>query len=174
MTVGTNVGEIGLWEVGSRERLVLRNFKVWDLNACSMPLQVLYFILFYLFFIPTALIIMCAVCWMLGVLECLKLNCLLFLDEIQAALVKDPGVSVNRVIWSPDGNLFGKLKSITSHGWIRNTHKILGVKRLFIDFSSLSTTGVAYSRHIVQIYSYHGNDDVRQHLEVYNLNKHQY
>ncbi|XP_061981070.1 protein TOPLESS isoform X1 [Populus nigra] len=122
LLVGTNVGEIGLWEVGSRERLVLRNFKVWDLNACSMPLQ--------------------------------------------AALVKDPGVSVNRVIWSPDGNLFGKLKSITIHGWFRNTHKISGVKRLFIDFSSLSTIGVAYSRHIVQIYSYHGNDDVRQHQEI--------
>lgn len=88
LLVGTNVGDIGLWEVGSRERLVLRNFKVWDLNACSMPLQ--------------------------------------------AALVKDPGVSVNRVIWSPDGSLFG----------------------------------VAYSRHIVQIYSYHGGDEVRQHLEI--------
>ncbi|KAH9715459.1 protein TOPLESS [Citrus sinensis] len=84
LLVGTNVGDIGLWEVGSRERLVLRNFKVWDLGACSMPLQ--------------------------------------------AALVKDPGVSVNRVIWSPDG--------------------------------------VAYSRHIVQIYSYHGGDEVRQHLEI--------
>ncbi|KAG8656222.1 protein TOPLESS [Manihot esculenta] len=88
LLVGTNVGDVGLWEVGSRERLVLRNFKVWDLSTCSMPLQ--------------------------------------------AALVKDPGVSVNRVIWSPDGNLFG----------------------------------VAYSRHIVQIYSYHGGDDVRQHLEI--------
>lgn len=32
------------------------------------------------------------------------------LDGIQSALVKDPGVSVNRVIWSPDGSLFGKLK----------------------------------------------------------------
>ncbi|KAK3011452.1 hypothetical protein RJ639_012750 [Escallonia herrerae] len=88
LLVGTNVGDIGLWEVGSRERLVLRNFKVWDLSACSMPLQ--------------------------------------------AALVKDPGVSVNRVIWSPDGTLYG----------------------------------VAYSRHIVQIYSYHGGDDARQHLEI--------
>lgn len=39
-SVGTNVGDIGLWEVGSRERLVLRNFKVWDLSACSMALQV--------------------------------------------------------------------------------------------------------------------------------------
>lgn len=38
--VGTNVGDIGLWEVGSGERLLLRNFKVWDLSACSMPFQV--------------------------------------------------------------------------------------------------------------------------------------
>ncbi|KAI3673733.1 hypothetical protein L6452_39861 [Arctium lappa] len=88
LLVGTNVGDIGLWEVGSREKLVLKNFKVWDLSACSMLMQ--------------------------------------------AALVKDPGVSVNRVIWSQDGSLFG----------------------------------VAYSRHIVQIYSYHGGDDVRQHLEI--------
>ncbi|GAV60959.1 WD40 domain-containing protein [Cephalotus follicularis] len=88
LLVGTNVGDIGLWEVGSRERLVLKNFKVWDLSACSMPLQ--------------------------------------------ASLVKEPTVSVNRVIWSPDGSLFG----------------------------------VAYSRHVVQIYSYHGGDDVRQHLEI--------
>ncbi|KAM7254034.1 hypothetical protein ACFE04_031716 [Oxalis oulophora] len=88
LLVGTNVGEIGLWEVGSRERLVVKNFKVWDLSACSMTLQ--------------------------------------------TALVKDPGVSVNRVIWSPDGSLFG----------------------------------VAFSRHIVQIYSYHGNDDVQNHLEI--------
>ncbi|XP_031251654.1 topless-related protein 1 [Pistacia vera] len=63
LLVGTNVGDIGLWNVGSKDRLVLRNFKVWDLSACTMPLQ--------------------------------------------AALVKDPGVSVNRVIWSPDGSLFG-------------------------------------------------------------------
>ncbi|KAK1292472.1 Topless-related protein 1 [Acorus calamus] len=88
LLVGTNVGDVGLWEVGSRERLVLRNFKVWDLGACSMPLQ--------------------------------------------TSLVKDPGVSVNRVVWSPDGSLFG----------------------------------VAYSRHIVQIYSYHGADDIRHHVEI--------
>ncbi|KAJ8755367.1 hypothetical protein K2173_019165 [Erythroxylum novogranatense] len=88
LLVGTNVGDIGLWEVGSRERLVLRNFRVWDVSACSMPLQ--------------------------------------------TALVKDPGVSVNRVIWSPDGLLFG----------------------------------VAYSRHIVQLYAYHGAEDVKQHLEI--------
>ncbi|KAL8138632.1 hypothetical protein V2J09_004633, partial [Rumex salicifolius] len=88
LLVGTLVGDVTLWEVGSREKLVSRNFKVWDLGNCSMPLQ--------------------------------------------ADLVKDPGVSVNRVTWSHDGSLFG----------------------------------VAYSRHIVHIYSYHGNNDVRQHLEI--------
>ncbi|XP_020404906.1 protein TPR3 [Zea mays] len=51
---------------------------------------------------------------------------------LQASLVKDPAVSVNRIIWSLDGTLFG----------------------------------VAYSRHIVQIYSYNGGDDIRQHLEI--------
>ncbi|XP_047940621.1 topless-related protein 1 isoform X1 [Salvia hispanica] len=88
LLVGTNVGDIGLWEVGSRERLMQRNFKVWDLSKCSM--------------------------------------------SFQASVAKDAGVSINRVIWSPDGSLFG----------------------------------VAYSRHIVQIYSYHGKNDVRQHLEI--------
>ncbi|CAI9288819.1 unnamed protein product [Lactuca saligna] len=29
-----------------------------------------------------------------------------------------------------------------------------------------SHTGVAYSRNIVQIYSYHGGDDLRNHLEI--------
>lgn len=29
--------------------------------------------------------------------------------------------------------------------------------------------GVAYSIHIVQIYSFHGGDDIRQHLEVETL-----
>jgi len=38
--VGTNVGDIGIWEVGSRERLAYKTFKVWDISACSMPLQV--------------------------------------------------------------------------------------------------------------------------------------
>uniref|UniRef100_A0A0E0GJV4 CTLH domain-containing protein n=1 Tax=Oryza nivara TaxID=4536 RepID=A0A0E0GJV4_ORYNI len=40
LLVGTNVGDIGLWDVGTKERLVLRNFKVWDLTKCSMALQI--------------------------------------------------------------------------------------------------------------------------------------
>ncbi|XP_031479971.1 topless-related protein 1-like [Nymphaea colorata] len=88
LLVGTNVGDVALWEVGTRKKLVQKAFELWDQGTVSMPLQ--------------------------------------------AALSKEPGVSVSRVIWSPDGSLFG----------------------------------VAYSRHIVHVYSYHGVDDIRQHLEI--------
>lgn len=30
-------------------------------------------------------------------------------------------------------------------------------------------SGVAYSKHIVHIYSYHGSDDLRNHLEVFRF-----
>ncbi|KAI5680896.1 hypothetical protein M9H77_02123 [Catharanthus roseus] len=88
LLVGTNTGEIMVWELGSRERLAHRSFKVWDLGACSMALQ--------------------------------------------SSLASDYTASINRVIWSPDGTLFG----------------------------------IAYSKHIVHIYSYHGGDDLRNHLEI--------
>ncbi|XVE98358.1 hypothetical protein REPUB_Repub03eG0099500 [Reevesia pubescens] len=88
LLVGTNIGDIMVWEVGSGEKIAHKTFKVWDLSACSMPLQ--------------------------------------------ASWGSDYKVSVNRVIWSPDGALFG----------------------------------VAYSKHIVHIYSYHGGDDLRNHLEI--------
>ncbi|XP_044482671.1 uncharacterized protein LOC123209027 isoform X2 [Mangifera indica] len=38
--MGTNVGDISLWEVGSVARLAHKSFKVWDKSAASMPLQV--------------------------------------------------------------------------------------------------------------------------------------
>lgn len=88
LLVGTNIGDITIWEIGSKERLVSRNFKVWDLNTCSMPLQ--------------------------------------------ASLSNEYTAAVNRVVWSPDGGLLG----------------------------------VAYSKHIVHIYSYHGSDDLKNHLEI--------
>ncbi|CAH1432821.1 unnamed protein product [Lactuca virosa] len=88
LLVGTISGEIMIWDLGSREKLVQKDFKVWDLGVCSMPLQ--------------------------------------------ASLTNENTASVNRVTWSPDGALFG----------------------------------VAYSRNIVQIYSYHGGDDLRNHLEI--------
>eukprot|EP01018_Ginkgo_biloba_P028595 Gb_04053 [translate_table: standard] len=88
LLVGTNLGEIGIWEVGSREKLAHRPFKVWDISACSTLLQ--------------------------------------------GALLKDIAESVNRCIWSPDGTMLG----------------------------------VAFSKHIVHIYSYAGNGELRQHLEI--------
>ncbi|XVF35630.1 hypothetical protein REPUB_Repub18cG0162700 [Reevesia pubescens] len=88
LLVGTNIGEISLWEVSTREKLVSRNFQVWDIGASSMTLK--------------------------------------------AALIKDPSVSVRRILWSPDGSLFG----------------------------------VAYSKHMVQLYAYFGGNDIRQHLEI--------
>ncbi|KAJ0079158.1 hypothetical protein Patl1_24465 [Pistacia atlantica] len=39
LLVGTNIGDISLWEVGSQERLAHESFKVWDISAASMALQ---------------------------------------------------------------------------------------------------------------------------------------
>ncbi|CAL9047799.1 unnamed protein product, partial [Musa banksii] len=39
LLVGTNVGDVDIWEVGSKERIAHKTFKVWDMGSCSMPLQ---------------------------------------------------------------------------------------------------------------------------------------
>ncbi|XP_028779523.1 topless-related protein 3 isoform X2 [Neltuma alba] len=39
LLVGSTNGEIALWELGLRERLVSKPFKIWDLSACSLPFQ---------------------------------------------------------------------------------------------------------------------------------------
>ncbi|CAA7411003.1 unnamed protein product [Spirodela intermedia] len=39
LLVGTNIGDIAIWEVGSRERISHKTFRVWDISVCSMPLQ---------------------------------------------------------------------------------------------------------------------------------------
>ncbi|GAB4832838.1 Topless- protein 4 [Ancistrocladus abbreviatus] len=88
LLVGTNMGDVMVWDLVSRERIAFRNFKVWDLGACSMPLQ--------------------------------------------ASLANDYTASINRVMWSPDGTLFG----------------------------------VAYSKHIVHIYSCSGPSELRNPLEI--------
>ncbi|CAN4128062.1 unnamed protein product [Withania somnifera] len=88
LLVGTNVGDISIWEVGSRERLAHKTFNVWDISACSMPFQ--------------------------------------------SALLKDATVSVNRCVWAPDGSILG----------------------------------VAFSKHIVQMYTYSPAGELRQHLEI--------
>ncbi|KAF2303792.1 hypothetical protein GH714_023450 [Hevea brasiliensis] len=88
LLVGTGIGDISLWEVSSREKLVSKNFQVWDIGASSMILK--------------------------------------------ASIIKDPCVAVKRILWSPDGSLFG----------------------------------VAHSKHMVQLYTYYGGQDIRHHLEI--------
>ncbi|XP_044486596.1 topless-related protein 2-like isoform X2 [Mangifera indica] len=88
LAVGCGDGEITLWEVGLRERLVSKSFKIWDLTNCSMPLQ--------------------------------------------AAIAKDPSISVSRIAWSPDGNLIG----------------------------------VAFTKHLIHLYTYQGSSELGQHLEI--------
>ncbi|CAN4113022.1 unnamed protein product [Withania somnifera] len=88
LLVGTSTGDIMIWELGTRERIAHRSFKIWDLGQCSVALQ--------------------------------------------ASMASEYSASVNRVMWSPDGTLFG----------------------------------VAYSKHIVHMYSYHGGDDLRNHIEI--------
>ncbi|XP_065849210.1 topless-related protein 1-like [Euphorbia lathyris] len=88
LLVGTLIGDVSLWEVSSREKLLSKTFQVWDIGASSMTLK--------------------------------------------ASIVKDPSVSVRRVLWSADGSLFG----------------------------------VAHSKHVVQLYTYHGGKDIKNHLEI--------
>nr|CAN79774.1 hypothetical protein VITISV_013612 [Vitis vinifera] len=39
LLVGSGNGDITLWEVALRERLVTKQFKIWDVTACSLPFQ---------------------------------------------------------------------------------------------------------------------------------------
>ncbi|KAI6692380.1 hypothetical protein NL676_020090 [Syzygium grande] len=39
LLVGCSSGEISLWELGSREKMVSKPFKVWDVASCSLPFQ---------------------------------------------------------------------------------------------------------------------------------------
>ena len=92
--VGTNVGEIAIWEVSTCERLALKPFKVWDLSLCSIALQV-----------------SAVSSGFLANIFHSNNNCEL---QNQAALVKDPAVSVNRTMWSPDGDFLGQVSSESS------------------------------------------------------------
>lgn len=38
--VGTNMGDVMVWDLGGKERIASRNFKVWELSALSVGLQV--------------------------------------------------------------------------------------------------------------------------------------
>lgn len=40
ISVGTNMGDVMVYELPSHERIAIRNFKAWELGACSVALQV--------------------------------------------------------------------------------------------------------------------------------------
>ncbi|KAK6243005.1 hypothetical protein QUC31_009414 [Theobroma cacao] len=83
--VGSAIGEITLWELGMREKLVTKPFKVWEMSTCT--------------------------------------------TTFQALMVNDTPISVSRVTWSPDES-------------------------------------VAFSKHLIHLYAYHGSNDLIQHLEI--------
>ncbi|XP_061340989.1 topless-related protein 1-like [Gastrolobium bilobum] len=87
LLVGTHIGNIGLWDVNYGKKLFSRDFRVWNIGACSI--------------------------------------------NFKKALEKNLCISVKKITWSPYGSLFG----------------------------------VAFSEHIVQLYSYHGGNCC-QHLEI--------
>ncbi|KAI3752557.1 hypothetical protein L2E82_24591 [Cichorium intybus] len=88
LLVGSINGEITLWEIGSREKLTSKPFKIWDMSTCSL--------------------------------------------SFQSSFAKDGTMSVNRVKWSPDGNIIG----------------------------------VAFNKHLIQLYAYGTPHDLRQQLEI--------
>ncbi|XP_010245461.1 PREDICTED: protein TPR1-like isoform X2 [Nelumbo nucifera] len=88
LLVGSGNGEITLWELGLRERLISKPFKIWEMTSCSLPFQ--------------------------------------------ADIMKDSSISISRVTWSHDGTLMG----------------------------------VAFTKHLIHLYAYHGPNDLRQHLEI--------
>ena len=173
-SVGTNMGEVIVWELVSRERIAYRNFKVWELGSCSMPLQVCF-------------------------LKFSCRSCVSLLTILYVLILLLPLVSFNRLLWQ----VIILHQSIVSRGvlmepflviYIRANCHILGFNALscavcfkefllcgalFLSFSVNSScywlwssssffnnAGVAYSKHIVHIYSYHAPNDLRNHLEV--------
>lgn len=76
--------------------------------------------------------------------------------------MKDATISVNRCIWGPDGSILGTAKSSTFLSPFWNC----GV---FLLLNFLPFLGVAFSKHIVQIYTYNPAGELRQHLEVKTL-----
>ncbi|KAJ1443545.1 WD40/YVTN repeat-like-containing domain superfamily [Sesbania bispinosa] len=88
LAVGCANGELSLWEIGLRERLISNPFKIWNISSCSALFQ--------------------------------------------ATIVKDSSISVNRVSWSPDENFIG----------------------------------VAFTKHLIHLYSYQAPNDLQQCLEI--------
>ncbi|XP_044482412.1 topless-related protein 3-like isoform X6 [Mangifera indica] len=110
LLVGSNNGEITLWELAMRDRLVSKPFKIWDM--ASLPYQ--------------------------------------------ASIVKDAQISVSRVAWSPDGNFVGMCHLM------RITH--FEMPSLYL--TGFLAAGAAFTKHLIQLYTYAGSNELRQHLQI--------
>lgn len=86
-----------MWEVISGNKMLSRNFKVWDIGACSKIFKV--FTLINLVSAYHKKTVLCHLC---------HLKFKLMTTTFQVAFIKDSVVSVNSIRWSPDGSLFGK------------------------------------------------------------------
>lgn len=103
--------------------------------------------------------------------------------EMQSAIQKDASVSVCRVRWNHEGTLFGDLKYHSFSLWIKKniancssmcSTDWIEAESLFWKFAIKKSwhlffnffAGVAYSKHIVQLFSYHGRDEIIKHREV--------
>lgn len=148
-SVGTSTGAIGLWEVSSGKKLLSKYFNVWEIEACSTLFKV-HSLLSYYFFLRTKI----QGLWNLNNLQ-----------HVQTSLVRDSCMSVNRVTWSPEGSLFGMFKTRGTPGNIRLQY--WNFLCLQIHFIYSLWTGVAYSKHLVQTYSFHGGINIKEQLEVY-------
>lgn len=78
-------------------------------------------------------------------------------------MLNDAAISVNRCVWGPDGLMLGKYMNYEplSLNEIRSTFYI--TLMFLSDFVCL---GVAFSKHIVHLYTYNPTGELRQHLEV--------
>lgn len=91
------MGDISLWEASSREKLASRSFQVWDIGTSSILSKVRS--LFKQFRKVRSKFMSSEPSYLLTVA-----------NEFQVALAKDPSVSVRRILWTPDGNIFGELE----------------------------------------------------------------
>ncbi|KAM7265097.1 hypothetical protein ACFE04_002780 [Oxalis oulophora] len=89
---------------------------------------------------------------------------------LQASLSNNYTASVNRVLWCPDGTLLGENFFPLSFAALNKKVILLEIFGELVAkcgaYFNLTNPGVAFSKHIVQLYSYTGGDGLRNHLEI--------
>lgn len=78
-------------------------------------------------------------------------------------MLNDAAISVNRCVWGPDGLMLG---TNTPLFLLTSLFPYFHITFFRLKFYVLNGLGVAFSKHIVQIYTYNPTGELRQHLEV--------